>query len=114
MFSCRACGHDDMVHRNFSGCCGHQGCPCKGMDGNNRCESHGDACWWAVPRTPATPENIRVELRRHGNGYVYFVFIDNSHVKTLRTAKKTRDWVLSQHGVEIPMPPPKTVPALEL
>lgn len=50
-FTCTECGHDDMVHRNWHGCCGHQGCPCEGMDGLKKCtqESHGEACWWATP-----------------------------------------------------------------
>lgn len=65
MFTCRACGHDDMVHVIFVGCCGHQYCPCTGMDGDDKCQKpeHGDACWWAIPRPfgPQLPPLDRAE-----------------------------------------------------
>ncbi len=78
MFTCRSCGHDDMVHRNFVGCCGHDGCPCTKMDGREegRCEEHGAKCWWAKPRKIEKPEHFRVELVSVSNGHRYKVFVD--------------------------------------
>lgn len=36
MFTCRdaACGHEDMVHDQFAGCCLVRDCTCRGMDGS--------------------------------------------------------------------------------
>jgi len=62
---CSECGHDDMVHFMFTGCCGHMGCPCEGnstTDSRCRKSRHGEDCWWAIPRPPENP--ARVEARK--------------------------------------------------
>lgn len=51
---CSECGHDDMVHFMFAGCCGHAQCPCEGnstIESRCRKSRHGEECWWAYPRT---------------------------------------------------------------
>lgn len=50
--NCSECGHDDMVHFMFTGCCGHAQCPCEGNSTDeSRCRKprHGEDCWWAYP-----------------------------------------------------------------
>lgn len=51
MITCRECGHSDMVHFMWIGCCGHAQCPCEGLDGSLYCrrERHDEQCWWAYP-----------------------------------------------------------------
>jgi hypothetical protein len=52
MFDCRECGHGEMVHEMWTGCCGHAQCPCEGFDGTARCRRarHDEQCWWAYPK----------------------------------------------------------------
>lgn len=33
MFTCNSCGHEEMVHQMFVGCCLVASCPCLGVDG---------------------------------------------------------------------------------
>lgn len=55
--NCSVCGHEDMVHFMWAGCCGLKGCPCEGTDGAQNCrnETHGGSCWWAVSKVASPP-----------------------------------------------------------
>lgn len=71
---CSKCGHDDMVHFMFAGCCGHMGCPCEGNSAtDSRCRKsrHGEDCWWAIPRQIADlSEGQKVSiLALHHSGF---------------------------------------------
>lgn len=53
MFTCSACGHTEMVHHMFVGCCHVADCPCLGMDGTREsCE----------PAVHAAEHNVFVPL----------------------------------------------------
>lgn len=111
MFKCRACNHDDMVHRNFVGCCGHQGCPCTSMDSlpGPACTDHGSACWWAIPRKVTKPENFRVKMVQVGNGYRYILYVDGEHWKTFKRGIQAVNYVKNTYQVDIPRPEPKPI-----
>lgn len=76
METCVACGHDSMVHQQFVGCCGVEGCVCVSMDGGvDRCAKaeHGSDCWWTKvkPDEPVLTEAEFAEiwrLKNHGGG----------------------------------------------
>lgn len=58
MFDCSACGHSEMVHTMFVGCCIVRSCSCLGMDGTaERCTpeahvGHGQVTELPAPKTP--------------------------------------------------------------
>lgn len=61
--TCSECGHDDMVHFMYAGCCGHLQCPCEGNSTTeSRCreDRHGDNCWWAIPRQPKAKDEAAI------------------------------------------------------
>lgn len=67
MFDCNACGHSEMVHTNFVGCCIVKGCACLGMDGRGpfcdpvtHAATHGAVTELPPPKT----ELERLERRK--------------------------------------------------
>lgn len=68
MFTCRACGHEEMVHHMFVGCCHVAQCECLGIDGTGpfctpmlHAAEHGHFTVLPEPKTQLE----RLE-RRHG------------------------------------------------
>lgn len=68
MFTCKECGHSEMVHHMFAGCCHVKDCPCLGMDGRGpTCdpEMHAFAHNAFVER-PEPKTELEWICRRHG------------------------------------------------
>ena len=64
MFECTACGHSEMVHVMFYGCCIVKGCACLGMDGRGpHCDpaTHADLHDTLTELPPPRTELERLE-----------------------------------------------------
>ena len=70
MFTCRGCGHEEMVHHMFVGCCHVAGCGCLGIDGTGpfctpilHSEEHNAFTLLPEPKT-------QLERLERGLGYI--------------------------------------------
>jgi hypothetical protein len=67
MGRCSACGHDDIVHYMFAGCCLVVGCPCLGADGlGPNCTPEAHAGHGSFTPRPAPTTHLEYVERLNG------------------------------------------------